>query len=204
MIHRVSASDGEGAGIVLASTSPYRKALMERLGIPFRCRPPRVDEERFKNPATSPGDLAAFLARIKGESLLDSEPASAIVIGGDQLLAIDGQTLGKGGTRKGAIEQLERLSGRTHELLTALAVWHQGRAIESLDVTALTMRRLSLTEIERYVDADEPWDCAGSYKIECRGITLFERIKSQDQTAITGMPLIALTTILRGLGVAVP
>ena len=195
--------DGE-AGVVLASTSPYRKALLDRLGLPFRCRAPLVDEETLKDPAMRPVELVAFLARAKGASLLGTEPPSTIVIGGDQLLAFDGEPIGKSGSRAGAIAQLSRLSGRTHELLTAIAVWRDNEVIEHLDVARLTMRALSLAEIERYVDADAPWDCAGSYKLECRGISLFERVESEDQSAITGLPMIALSKILRRFGVAVP
>ena len=203
MIHGESASQS-AARIVLASTSPYRKALLERLGPPFRCRSPLIDEDALKDPALAPRKLACYLARAKGESLSDSEPSSSIIIGGDQLVSAGGKILGKPGSRLAAIEQLRSLSGRTHDLLTAVAVGSDGRWVEHLDVTALTMRALSLREIERYVEADEPWDCAGSYKIESRGITLFERIESQDQTAITGMPLIALTAILREFGVVIP
>ena len=100
------ASDRGEARIVLASTSPYRKALLERLGLTFRCRSPLVDEEALKDPSLSPHELVAFLASAKGASLVDSEPPTAIVIGGDQLLASDGQALGKGGSRAGAVAQL--------------------------------------------------------------------------------------------------
>lgn len=189
--------------LVLASTSTYRRALLERLGVPFRAVAPLVDEEALKDPALSPVALAARLARAKAESLADVERDS-VVIGSDQLVAFEGRIFGKPGDAVGATEQLLTMAGRTHELVTAVAVWHRGRTIEHTDVTTLWMRPLSREEVERYVAADRPFNCAGGYKLEERGITLFERIESADHTAITGLPLIAVTTILRGLGVAIP
>ena len=102
------------------------------------------------------------------------------------------------------MNQLRAMSGKSHELITSIAVWNGGRLIAHTDVTTLTMRRLTRGEVERYVEADSPLDCAGSYKLEARGIALFERIDSSDHSAVTGLPLIALTTILRGLGYPIP
>jgi septum formation protein len=189
--------------LVLASTSTYRRALLERLGVPFRALAPLVDEEALKEPSLSPVALAGLLARAKAESLADVERDS-VVIGGDQLVAFEGRIFGKPGDAVGAIEQLLMMAGRTHELVTAVAVWHRGRTIEHTDVTTLWMRPLTRDEVERYVAADRPFNCAGGYKLEERGITLFERIESADHTAITGLPLIAVTTILRRLGLAIP
>jgi septum formation protein len=189
--------------LVLASTSRYRRALLERLGIPVRCRAPRVDEESEKTAGLEPRSLAALLARAKALSLCDEEPHSTL-IGCDQLVACEGRIFGKPGVVAAAVDQLVQMSGRSHDLITALAVRHEGRVIEHLDVTTLHMRPLGREEIERYVAADLPLDCAGSYKVEGRGIVLFERIESADHTAITGLPLIALTTILRDLGYPLP
>jgi septum formation protein len=189
--------------LVLASTSTYRRALLERLGVPFRALAPLVDEEALKEPSLSPVALAGLLARAKAESLADVERDS-VVIGGDQLVAFEGRIFGKPGDAVGAIEQLLMMAGRPHELVTAVAVWHRGRTIEHTDVTTLWMRPLTRDEVERYVAADRPFNCAGGYKLEERGITLFERIESADHTAITGLPLIAVTTILRRLGLAIP
>jgi septum formation protein len=191
--------------LVLASTSPYRRALLERLGIPFRCRPPLVIEEAIKSqsPGLDPRSLAERLARAKASSLIDLEP-DATLIGSDQLVALDGRILGKPGSIASAEAQLADLAGRTHELITALVVWQHGDIISHIDSAKLTMRPLTTAEIARYVAADHPIDCAGSYKLEARGISLFERIDSADQSAITGLPLIALTTILRGLGYPIP
>jgi septum formation protein len=191
--------------LVLASTSPYRRALVERLGVPFRCRAPLVDEEALKlrEPGLDPRALAERLARAKAESLTGEEPG-AVVIGSDQLVAFEGRVFGKPGDPDRAVEQLLAFAGRPHELITALAVWHEGRAVEHTDVTTLWMRPLTRPEADRYVAHDRPLDCAGAYKLESRGITLFERIDSRDHTAVTGLPLIALTTILRGLGFVIP
>ena len=189
--------------LILASTSPYRRALMKRLGIPFRCVAPGVDEEGVKALGLGPRDLAERLAAAKAEAVARNEPG-AIVIGSDQLVAFEGRVLGKPGTAERAVEQLMRLSGREHELITAIAVRHRDRRILHTDVARLRLRNLGRDEVERYVEADRPLDCAGSYKIEERGIALFERIECDDHTAIVGLPLIALTTILRQLGVRVP
>ncbi|WP_435017748.1 Maf family protein [Tundrisphaera sp. TA3] len=191
--------------LILASTSPYRRAQVGRLGLPFRCVAPPVDEEALKREWGSihPRELAERLAAAKATSVAEMEP-EAVVIGGDQLVAFDGRVLGKPGTIEGAEAQLAAMSGRAHQLITALAVGRGGTVHAHTDVTELTLRRLTEEEIRRYVEADRPLDCAGSYKIEGRGIALFESIRSDDQTAIIGVPLMALTTILRQLGFAVP
>lgn len=189
--------------LVLVSTSPYRRALLERLGVPFRCRAPLVDEEALKTGTFGPRELAERLALAKATSLADEEPR-ATLIGSDQLVAFEGRILGKPGSPERAVEQLAAMAGKAHELITALVVWHRGQVYAHTDITILRMRPLTRAEISRYVAADRPWDCAGSYKLEARGIALFERIDSADHSAITGLPLIALTTILRGLGYAIP
>jgi septum formation protein len=189
--------------LVLASTSRYRASLLERLGLAFRVVAPGVDEEALREPSLAPAQLAAALARAKTLSVAEREP-DATVIGGDQIAVVDGRVLGKPGTAECAVEQLLALCGREHDLVTAIAVRHAGELHEHTDLTALRMRRLERAEIERYVAADAPLDCAGAYKLESRGIALFEAIRSEDHTAITGLPLIALTSILRGLGFPVP
>ena len=191
--------------LILASTSPYRRIQVERLGLPFRCVAPLVDEDALKQAwgSADPASLAGRLAETKARSVAEVEPA-ATVIGGDQLVAFDGQILGKPGTAEAATAQLSAMSGRPHQLITALAVIHDGRLYAETNVTTLALRSLTLDEIRRYVEAERPIDCAGSYKIEGRGIALFEAITSSDQTAIIGVPMIALTTILRGLGYPIP
>lgn len=191
--------------LILASTSVYRRALLERLGIPFDALAPAIDEGVIKRElgAAAPAELAVALASAKARSLGAAYP-DATIIGSDQVVVGAGRIFEKPGDREHAVSQLEALSGGTHEILTALTVLHGERVVEHLDQTRLKMRRLTRAEIERYVQADQPFDCAGAYKLEARGITLFEAIESADQTAIIGLPLIALVSILRPLGFRVP
>jgi septum formation protein len=201
----VSAQVGKNASrdLVLASTSPYRRALLARLGVPFRCLAPRFDESSVSISGKDPRKAAEILARGKAESVVSIEPA-ATIIGCDQLVSFEGLIMGKPVTMERAIEQLQALAGRTHELITALVVIQGDQSLCHIDFSRLRMRPLSRTELERYADHDRPVDCAGSYKLEERGIVLFERIETQDYTAITGLPLIALVGFLRQLGFPVP
>src|SRR5437879_4181820 len=141
--------------LVLASTSPYRRALLARLGVSFRWLAPRVDEEAIKREGLEPRQLAERLALAKAMSLCQFEP-HATVIGSDQLVVFEGQIFGKPGSAATAREQLAALAGRSHQLVTALAVWHAGRTFDHTDVTTLHMRPLTKSEIARYVAADQP------------------------------------------------
>ena len=167
--------------VILASTSVYRKALLERLGLAVVCEPPGVDEDSYKSSIEDPFALAATLASAKARAVAQRHPGR-IVIGGDQLVA-----------------------GKTHELVTAMSVIApDGAEHRHTDIAWMTMRPLDRERIERYVRLDCPIDCAGAYKIESAGIALFETIETGDHTAITGLPLMALTTILERLGLALP
>jgi septum formation protein len=189
--------------IVLASTSLYRRALLERLGLGFRCVVPPCDENLYKGRRLGPRGLVENLALAKAASVRPDEP-DAMIIGCDQVAAFQGQIFGKPGTANKAIEQLSALAGQTHELYTALVVLHEDRVVSHTDVTRLRMRDLSRSAIERYVATDQPFDCAGSYKLESRGIVLFDRIETADHSAITGLPLISLVSMLRDLGFEIP
>lgn len=189
--------------LILASTSPYRRALLERLGIRFRCAAPPFDEGAFPGEGFSPQALAEALALGKAESVLETAP-NAVVVGSDQLVSFEGGIFGKPGTAAGAVDQLARMSGKAHELITAMVVITPDGRWPHTDLTRLTMRRLDRPAIERYVERDQPLDCAGGYKLEQGGVTLFERIETEDQTAITGLPLLALTRILTALGFEIP
>ena len=189
--------------LILASTSTYRAALLARFGLSFRSIAPRVDEEDWKARGLAPAELARTLAAAKALSLAEEFPDAAI-LGGDQLVAVGGEVLGKPRDAQGARRQLVRLAGRTHELVTAIAVWADGNSYEHVDIARLTMRDLSAAEIARYVEADLPTDCAGSYKLESLGVALFERIEAADHSAITGLPLMALSGILRRLSFQIP
>lgn len=189
--------------LILASTSRYRRELLARLGVQFECHAPRVDEDSLKDPALDPAELAQLLARTKARSLAEAFPDAAI-LGSDQVCACGGRIYSKPGNFERAAGQLAALAGRTHRLLTAVALAHPGGETTMLDTTSLQMRSLSSAEIERYLTADQPFDCAGSYAIERRGIALFERIESADQTAITGLPLLAVARLLREVGFEIP
>jgi septum formation protein len=164
-----------------------------------------VDEDAHKREPADPVALAERLAAAKAEAVAARFP-HAVVIGSDQLAAIDGDILGKPGTPENAVAQLARLSGRTHELVTAVCVLRQadGARRTHTDRTRLTMRPLTRDELSRYVALDAPTDCAGSYKIESAGIALFDRVETDDFTAVTGLPLITLTRLLRDFSIAIP
>ena len=189
--------------LVLASTSSYRRQLLERLRLPFSCEAPGVDEDAVKRNTPEPLAVVRELAKQKALAVQKQHP-DAIVIGGDQAATLDGAILDKPGTAAAAHAQLQRLQGQEHQLLTAVAIVHPGGLCEFLDATFLRMRPLTAVEIERYVAADQPLDCAGSYKIEGLGIALFQRVQGEDQTAIQGLPLLRLAQELRGLGLQVP
>ncbi|MDX2037109.1 MAG: nucleoside triphosphate pyrophosphatase [Isosphaeraceae bacterium] len=185
--------------LILASTSPYRRSLLERLGLEFQAVDPGVDESASKSLGLDPSMLTERLSVAKALAVLRRFP-DATVIGADQVAAIDDQILGKPGSHEAAVEQLTRLSGRSHQLVTSTAVVQGETICTHLDITIMTVRRLTRGEIERYLLADRPYDCAGSYKVESRGIALFDSIRSEDHTAIVGLPLIAVSTLLRRLG----
>lgn len=189
--------------LILASTSRYRKELLLRLGIPFACEAPGVDEDAVKAQGHAPHALAEVLAARKAGAVAARHPG-AVVIGSDQLVADGPHVLGKAGSRDRAEAQLRSLRGRTHELVTAVHVIHPDGAESHLALARLTMRNLADAAIARYVAADDPVDCAGSYKLECRGIALFSAIACDDHSGITGLPLIWLTGVLARLGYEVP
>jgi septum formation protein len=189
-----------GRPLVLASTSPYRRALLERLGVPFTVEAPGVDET--PRAGEVPRDTALRLAEAKARAVARRLP-NAIVIGSDQVAEYAGEPVGKPGSRDRAARQLELLSGRTVVFHTGLAVVGAGQCqCELVDVTS-TFRTLSRPEIDAYLDREQPYDCAGSVKSEALGIALFERIASDDPTALIGLPLIALARMLRNTGLDV-
>lgn len=189
--------------IILASTSRYRKELLARIGVAFECHAPGVDESKWQSSDLSPREIAETLALEKAKAVQEKFP-EAIVIGSDQLAAIGGHVLGKPGDAQRAVLQLQKLSGQTHELITAVTVLNKQRTLTHTDITRLTMENLSTEAIQRYVDIDKPFDCAGSYKIENLGIALFTRIVGEDPSAIQGLPLMAVSRLLRDLGVPLP
>lgn len=189
--------------LVLASSSAYRRDLLARLGVPFECVSPGVAEKLLSG--ESAADMSARLAREKAEAIAKLRPG-AVVIGSDQV-ALRGDTLlGKPGTVERCVEQLRASSGREVTFLTAVhLVDGPNRRTEShVDRTVVRFRTLADEEIHRYVAADRPLDCAGGFKAESLGISLFDSIESADPTALTGLPLIWLCGALRRAGIPVP
>jgi septum formation protein len=184
--------------LVLASTSRYRKALLERLRLPFSVADPGVDEA--PQPGEAPAALALRLAGAKALAVASRMPG-AVVIGSDQVATLDGAALGKPGTPERAMRQLAAASGRCVEFLTAVAVAVEGQLVaKHLDLTRVRFRALSALEIERYVALDTPLDCAGSFRAESLGVALFDAIESRDPTALVGLPLVWLASSLRATG----
>ena len=189
--------------LVLASTSPYRKMLLERLGIPFETQAPNVDESAL--PGEQPLQLVERLALAKAQAVSTQMP-SAVVIGSDQLAAFDNQVIGKPGSMENARRQLSSFSGCQVLYLTSFAVMDsEGRrsVLETVE-TIVNFRKITAEEIDRYLELDEPFDCAGSFKSERAGISLFESIQSDDPTALIGLPLIRLCAALRKFGFKLP
>jgi septum formation protein len=189
--------------LVLASTSIYRRQLLERLRLPFTVHSPGIDETPLPNEDVT--SLVYRLAKSKAEAVALRYPDS-VIIGSDQAAVRGASVLGKPGTSEAAIAQLKATSGAQIVFHTAVHVINprQQRHEAHIDATIVKFRSLSDEEILRYVAAEKPLDCAGSFKAEALGITLFERIDSQDPTALTGLPLIWLSGALRRAGFQLP
>lgn len=189
--------------IILASGSPYRKQLLDQLKIEFTCISPDVDESEVKARTTIPKLIALELAKMKAEKVFQMNP-DALVIGSDQICALGPKMFDKPGTPENAFDQLKSMTGKTHSLFTAVAVMTPKDHHVFLNETKLKMRNLTDDEISRYIELDNPTDCAGSYKIESLGISLFDSIETEDYSSIIGLPLMELSEILRKYGVLIP
>lgn len=189
--------------LILASSSKYRKLLLQRYGIPFDCRSPEIDESPL--PGETPVELVARLATHKAAVVSEKDP-KAIVIGSDQVAVFNGQIVGKPGNYKAALEQLTGFSGQLVEFLTAVSVQshHIQFREQHIDSTRVLFRDLEQEEIERYLQREKPFDCAGAFKAESLGIVLFESISSEDPTALVGLPLIHTAAMLRRAGLKLP
>lgn len=189
--------------LVLASTSRYRRELLARLALPFETAAPDVDETPRAGEA--PRELALRLALEKAQAVAARKP-QAIVIGSDQVADLHGQPLGKPGTHERAAAQLARMSGQTVLFHTAVAVVQASRgfAQSSLATVTVRFRGLDAATIERYLLAEQPYDCAGSAKSEGLGIALLQAIESDDPTALIGLPLIRTAQLLRAAGLTLP
>ena len=181
--------------LVLASTSPYRKELLQRLGIPFEIAAPQVDETPLQG--ESPAETALRLSVLKANAV-----PGDVVIGCDQAASLEGKLIGKPGNHESAVRQLRAMSGKTVEFHTAISV--KSKEVESRVVRcSVTFRPLTDNVIETYLRKEKPYDCAGSAKAEELGIALIARMETDDPTSLIGLPLIALTEMLGRAGVRV-
>lgn len=186
--------------LVLASRSTYRAQQLKRLGLSFISVDPNVDEKHLaQKHALTPEELSQFLGRAKAQAVRSKYP-DHVVIGGDQLVELNGQALGKPGSIRGAIEQLTRLQGTWHRLVTSMTLFYNDQELSFTSETKLKLHPLTNEEIRAYVARDNPIDCAGSYKIELAGWSLVAAIESDDPSAIEGLSLIQLSKGLRDLG----
>ncbi len=186
--------------LVLASTSPFRRALLERLGLAFETVSPEVDETAL--PGESPQALVSRLAEAKARAVAAEHPR-ALIIGSDQVACLDDRIIGKPGGREPAIDQLQNASGRTVVFHTGLCLLNAaiGRARTLVEPFRVHFRTLTRAQIEAYVEREQPYGCAGSFKSEGLGIALFERLEGDDPNALIGLPLIRLIDLLEAEGV---
>lgn len=187
--------------IVLASTSKYRRALLDSLGLDYVAKSPRFEETPV--PGLDAEATAIRFAIKKAESLRTEHP-DALILGADQTIGLEGRILGKPGSVERAVEQLLELSGRTHHLYTAVALLDAARpgaqAEHRLVTHEMKMRALSRSQLEAYVARDQPMDCAGAYKVESLGVLLFEEMRGPDHTAIVGLPISAVADLFHSAG----
>ncbi len=182
--------------LVLGSTSPFRKEILTKLNLPFQCAKPNIDETAFEN--ESPVDLVERLAIEKAKAVAKEHP-DALIIGSDQVAMCDGEVLGKPHNFENAVKQLEKFSNKTVVFYTGLCVYDS-----ALDYTTALIepflvhfKKLSLAEIENYLHAEQPYNCAGSFKSEGLGICLFEKLEGNDPNTLIGLPLIKLVELLK-------
>lgn len=189
--------------LILASSSPYRRELLARLGLPFSCDSPDADESPL--PGEPVEQLVRRLSQLKAETLAARHPAT-LIIGSDQATSLDGRIIGKPGSFEPAFAQLRAASGRSLTFHTGLCLLNSatGRAQAHVEAYEVHFRDLSDDEITRYLNTEQPWGCAGSFKAEGLGITLFEGFSGRDPNSLIGLPLIALCAMLRQEGIALP
>ena len=184
--------------LVLASTSPWRSELLGRLGLPFLTVDPQLDETPWHRSGVPPEEMVLTLAAEKARAAVSLSPPGSLILAADQVAEIDGQILNKPKTSERAVEQLGLLAGRTHRLLTGIVLFEPstGRQETFLDVESLSMRPLTLQERTNYVAREDVLSCAGSYRIEGLGISLFESFSVPDFTGVVGLPLLAVVRML--------
>ncbi len=192
----------DNPSLVLASTSPYRRELLQRLGIPFTTAAPDVDESPL--PGETPAELVRRLSESKARAV--GKTRAGLIIGSDQVATTGDDILGKPGNHERAVEQLQQLAGSTVTFHTGLCLLDTAKNTLQLDVIPFSVefRQLSAAQIERYLRREQPYNCAGSFKSESLGITLFTRMRGDDPTALIGLPLIRLTDMLAVAGITLP
>ena len=188
--------------LILASTSPFRRDLLQRLDIPFTTVAPDVDESPL--PGETPAELVRRLSESKARAV--SKRYTGLIIGSDQVATTGEDILGKPGSHERAVEQLQQLAGRIVTFYTGLCLLDTAKNTAQIDVVPFSVefRQLSNSQIERYLHREQPYNCAGSFKSEALGITLFTRMCGDDPTALVGLPLIRLTDMLAVAGITLP
>jgi MAF protein len=186
--------------LVLASSSPWRRRILDKLGLPYRTKHPDIDETPLL--AEAPADLVARLALEKAQAVATTF-SDALIIGSDQVAVLDDQIIGKPGTHERARQQLQQASGRTLTFLTSVCLLnsHTGQHQISIEPSHVRFRSLSDELIEGYLQHEQPYDCAGSFRSEAGGIVLVERLEGDDPNSLIGLPLIALVRMLEQEGV---
>jgi len=185
--------------LVLGSTSPFRKAILEKLGLPFEMAAPDIDETPLAN--ETPEQLVCRLAEKKARAVATDYPNS-LVIGSDQVAVIDGKILGKPHTHERAIEQLTNASGKTVRFNTGLCLYNSDTDVAQCEAVPfdVVFRKLTASQIEHYLEKEKPYKCAGSFKSEALGIALFEKLRGDDPNTLIGLPLIRLIAMLENEG----
>ncbi|MGI4992879.1 Maf family protein [Halobacteriovorax sp. GFR7] len=188
--------------LILGSSSQFRQAQLKQLGLEFTCISPNIDEESIKTQGLTPLEVSRELSLQKAQEVLKTNQ-DAIIIGGDQVLNFNGEIFNKPETPENAFNHLKRLQGKTHELITSIAVISKDKQVIETVVSKMTMKELSDEQIKRYIEIDEPlWSC-GAYKLETLGIALFDTVECPDHSSIIGLPLISLSKILEEFGIQV-
>ncbi|MFI8479055.1 Maf family protein [Pseudomonas sp. NPDC078700] len=189
--------------LILASSSPYRRELLSRLNLPFSCSSPNIDESR--RPEESPTDLVKRLALEKARALSSAHPEH-LIIGSDQVAVLDEQVLGKPHTMERAFSQLSAASGKSVTFLTGLALLNSATGHQQIDCVPFTVhfRELNPEQIQRYLETEHPLDCAGSFKAEGLGVSLFRSTEGSDANSLIGLPLIRLVDMLHNEGWQIP
>lgn len=188
---------------ILASSSIYRQQLLTKLGLNFKSLAPKVDETRY--PGEPIEQMVMRLSLNKAKTVAKQEP-EALIIASDQTASLNEQAIGKAGNYQSAFNQLKNQSGQTIVFYTGLAVYNPANQtyLSAMDTTLVEFRQLTDTQIHNYLMAEQPYDCAGSFKSEGLGVCLFKRIQTQDPNALIGLPLIMLTQLLDQIGISLP